>query len=818
MLEAQRDANGRVHDADALGALAKQLSARLERESPVPWDWCLQDVGSDFTPWLTASTFRGAAQRAAGRALAELGAAGQELRREYEGLMDGVEPVEPGRWLALYARASQLRRERRLEGLRRGYPEWIFTRHHTLGGSHYAYTEGQSDAQHERQFRPGAALCRLSLAGASAEVRTLIADPEGVIRDPDVSWDGRCVLFAWKRSDREDDYHLYELEVGSGQVKQLTHGLGFADYEGIYLPNDELLFNSTRCVQTVDCWWTEVSNLYTCARDGRFLRRLTFDQVHDNYPTVLPDGRVVYTRWEYSDRGQIFVQGLFQMNPDGTGQTEFYGNNSWFPTALLHARGIPGTGKVVAIFSGHHTQQVGQLGIVDPALGRQENAGTQLIAPVRHTPAERIDAYGQEGMLFQYPYPLSESEFVVTAAPLGWSRSPTLFKLYWMAADGRRELLAADPDISCNQAVPLAARPRPIARSTAMDPGRTNAVCYLQDIYVGPGLAGVARGTIRKLRVVALEYRAAGIGWNYNEGTAGAALVSTPVSIGNGSWDVKAVLGEARVYPDGSACFSVPARTPLYFQPIDAQGIAAQTRRSGVTIQPGEYASCVGCHESKNRSPPPGAPSLAFLAGPQELTPFHGPPRGFSFQREIQPILDRHCVRCHHDESKWAERLELELGSAASPAGGDNVAFSLRDTRVTEDLAKRHWTASYLALVHATERWLEGTRYLAGTPNALVNWISAQSDPTMLPPYAAGSARSGLLAMLAAGHHDVRLGSDESEKLAGWIDLLVPFCGDYQEAHAWTLEEQEKYRHFLEKRRGMEELERPSLTGNRRGS
>ena len=178
----------------------------------------------------------------------------------------------------------------------------------------------------------------------------------------------------------------------------------------------------------------------------------------------MPDGRIVYTRWEYSDRGQLFVQGLFQMNPDGTGQTELYGNNSWFPTSLLHARGIPGTHKVVAIFSGHHTRQAGKLGIVDPARGRQENAGTQLIAPVRDTPAERIDDYGQDGDLYQYPYPLSESEFVVACAPLGWSRSPTLFKLYWIAADGRRELLAADPDISCNQPVPLAARPKPPVR------------------------------------------------------------------------------------------------------------------------------------------------------------------------------------------------------------------------------------------------------------------------------------------------------------------------------------------------------------------
>ncbi len=102
------------------------------------------------------------------------------------------------------------------------YPQWIFTKHHTLGGSHYAYTEGQSDAQHERQFEPNAALCRLEIDGAGTRVHTLIEDSDGVIRDPDVSWDGRQVLFAWKKSDREDDYHLYEMEVADGSVRQLT--------------------------------------------------------------------------------------------------------------------------------------------------------------------------------------------------------------------------------------------------------------------------------------------------------------------------------------------------------------------------------------------------------------------------------------------------------------------------------------------------------------------------------------------------------------------------------------------------------------------
>ena len=810
VIEAQAQAASLDPNSDAFSAAAERLSIRGEREFPVPWDWCLQDTGPDCRPWLSVSSASATAREATAKALAELGPAGRDLRDELDRLVGQASSLAPrgragthdlqeqgqdglatGQWLELYFRAAQRRREIRLQYLRRQFRQWIFTKHCILGGSHYAYTEGQSDAQNERQFEPGAALCRLDIEGTECRVRTLIEDSNGVIRDPDVSWDGRHVLFAWKKSDREDDYHLYDMSVADGSVKQLTSGLGFADYEGVYLPNDDILFNSTRCVQTVDCWWTEVSNLYTCSREGRFLRRLTFDQVHDNYPTVMPDGRIVYTRWEYQDRGQLFVQGLFQMNPDGTGQTEFYANDSWFPTSLLHARGIPGTQKVVAIFSGHHTRQVGKLGIVDPARGRQENAGTQLIAPVRETPAEHIDFYGQDGELFQYPYPLSESEFVVACAPLGWSRQPTRFKLYWVAADGRRELLAADPDFSCGQPVPLTARPRPAVRPNVVDYNQTTGTCYLQDIYAGPGLAGIARGTVKKLRVIGLEYRAAGIGWNYNVGPAGDALVCTPPAVGNGSWDVKVVLGDATVHPDGSAFFTLPARTPVYFQAIDARGYAVQTMRSWTTLQPGENASCAGCHESKNSTPAAGArPGVAFEAGPQDLIPLHGPPRAFSFPREVQPILDRNCIQCHTD------------GQAAP---------SLLGRPVTENLAKRQWSTSYLTLVQATRKTLENNPYLAGTTDGLVSWVGAQSVPTMLAPYAAGAARSRLLAMLAASHHDVRLAPQEFETLACWIDLQVPFCGDYEEASQWTAEEQQTYRHFLDKRRGMEELERRNI-------
>jgi hypothetical protein len=712
-------------------------------------------------------------------------------------------------WEQLYREACLERRAARLHALLKKSPRIVFTQHYDLGGSFYAYTEGQSDAQEERAFVPGASLCLLTMNGLFGQVRKLVDDPQGVLRDPDVSYDGRRVLFAWKKSLNEDDYHLYDYDMETGGVRQLTTGLGFADYEGVYTPNGQIIFNSTRCVQTVDCWWTEVSNLYICDADGRYLRRLSFDQVHTNFPTVMPDGRIIYTRWDYSDRGQMFPQGLFQMNSDGTGQTEFYGNNSWFPTSLLHARGIPGTEKVMAIFSGHHTLQKGWLGIVDPALGRQENQGTQLIAPVRETKAERIDYYGQSGDQFQYPYPLNESEFLITLKPDGATRP---FGIYWMDKDGRRELLASNPEISCNQPIPLAARPLPHIRPSMVDYRKKDGLYYMQDIYQGPGLDGVPRGAVKKLRVVALEFRPAGIGANENAGVPGAALCCTPVSTGNGAWDPKTVLGEAKVYDDGSAYFSVPARTPVYFQAIDEKGYAIQTMRSWTTLQPGEISSCVGCHESKNTAAPvSGSISLALKAGEEKLSGFYGPSRGFSFRKEIQPILDRHCITCH-DEPFSETPPVLTADSSLSGKLADK-AFSLLDADVVDATAKRSWSQAYLTLTSSQrEMGFERTNTYRGNPeNPVVNWIGAQSVPEMLPPYFAGAAKSQLMTLLEQGHGDVRLTREEMDKIACWIDLLVPFCGDYPEANTWSEAEMDKFSHFLSKRKRMQEIEQRNI-------
>jgi hypothetical protein len=840
------------------------LCEAIKTDFPVPWDWAIQDGGKQFLRWFEEDANGQWEKRLIRRALGELAGRGERLRGEFDLLCQAQAAPTDARWWNLYVRICQERRALRLRTLQRQAPRIVFIKCQTVRPSFFAYTEGQSDAQNERHFRPGSAMCLLEIdksLSARAEAaalhepfpaRTLVEDPSGVIRDPCVSWDGHRILFAWKKSLDDDDYHLYEMPIATGLIRQITFGQGFADYEPAYLPNGHVVFASTRCVQTVDCWWTEVSNLYTCDGNGRYLRRLGFDQVHTVYPQVLGDGRVIYTRWDYNDRSQMWPQALFQMNADGTGQREYYKNNSWFPTTIAHARGIPGTEKVMAIFTGHHTAQAGKVGILDTTKGNQENLGAQLIAPIRPTVADRRDTYGQDGELLQYPYPLTQTEFLVGYAPLGWKRAHEAkggadFGIYWMDVNGRRELLATDAALACQQPAPLVARTPPPIRPSTIDYRETTGTYYMQDVYAGAALAGIPRGTVKKLRVISLDFRAAGVGNNGNIGPGGEGLVSTPIAIGNGSWDVKRVLGDAKVYDDGSAFFSVPARTPVYFQALDARNHAVQSMRSWSTLQPGENQGCVGCHEAKNTTPRIALHSatLALKAGPRNLSPFYGPPRGFSFAKEIQPMLDRHCVRCHNDRSMKVAPTRLDeaptrqrdpawivqspslgwpkpIGPRAAdrakttPAiqpAANRAAFSLLGQTTTDNVAKRSWSDAYLnlTLASASDYYEAVGAHFGVYDGKLVNWIGSQSIPAPLPPYMAGACRSGLFSLLAAGHYGVNLSQEDLDKLACWIDLLVPYCGDYLEANTWDHAESEKYEHFFAKRKGMEEIERRNI-------
>ena len=786
------------------------LSARISRDYPIPSDWMLQDLGVGRDAWFSREVDANFISKALDKVLVELGTNARDLRKKAGALRTESVYATDHRWLDLYVSACEIRRTQRLKLLLVKAPHIIFDKHFNMGASHYAYTEGQSDAQSEKVFFPGSALCRLDMNGIYGKVTTLINDPNGVIRDVNMNWDGTRALFAWKKSANEDDYHLYDMDIKTLAIRQLTKGLGNADYEGAYLPNNDIIFNSTRCVQTVDCWWTEVSNLYTCDKNGDYIRRLGFDQVHTNYPQVMDDGTVTYTRWEYNDRGQIFVQALLQMNPDGTNQSEYYGTNSWFPTSLLHARSIPGTKKVAAIASGHHSSQAGKLILIDPQKGLEENMGAQLIAPKRDTKAVRIDSYGQDGEQWMYPYPLSQREFIVSYWPDDGNRKGERdrfagwYGIYWMDVDGRRELLTADPDLACHNASPLMPRKRPVIKPNSVDYTKTTGRYYMMDVYKGQGMAGVTRGTAKKLRVISLNFRAAGVRSNGNGGPAGGALISTPVSMGNGSWDPKVVLGEATIHPDGSAYFEVPARTPIYFQVLDENNRVIQTMRSWSTLQPGEQSSCVGCHEPKSNAPAAYAKRMALANPAEKLNPLYGAPNGFSYRKMVQPILDRSCVSCHSNRSlPTPERFTIAPNST-----GKGAAFSLLSDTTEDVRSGRRWSDSYMALTGTVKIPIvkEEPQYFAHS-TGLVNWVNPQSEPTIQSAYSAGAATSKLIKMLDAGHKGVKLSKADMDTISCWIDLSVPFSGDYVEANSWNPDETDKYMHFQAKRTRLAEME-----------
>lgn len=742
---------------------------------PVITDWVLQDLGKDAIGLLDAELHTALAVK-----LAELSG------RQNDPEAKAGDNVSAAR-LARYVRFAKDRRVARLAPVIGKWGGIAFTEGHSYKMSFIGYTEGLSDARHERFFRAGAKLSLLDFAPGSVfgRHRSMLDDPYGMMRDVDISFDRQHLLFAWKKSDRLDDYHLYEIPIKDGSPRQLTFGLGRADYEGVYLPDGDIIFSSTRPEQSVPCWWTEISNLYRMNKDGRFIRRLAVDQVHALYPQVMADGRVTYTRWDYNDRGQNYPHPVFSMKPDGQDQRAFYGGNSWFPTSLLHTRGIPGSPKAMSIAAGHHTPQQGKLVVLDPRVGRDEGPGMTFIAPRRDVPYERKDVAMQTGDQFRYPYPLSENDFLISYRP-AWGVER--FGLYWMNADGERELLHADAELDVARMVTLGHKPEAGQIADTVDHRKRSATYYVHDVYQGIGLAGVARGNAKKIRVVRLNYRAAGVGQTNNAGEGGGSLNSSPVAIGNGSWDVKEILGDADIQADGSALFEVPAMESIYLQVLDDRGRVIQTSRTWDTLQPGEQKACAGCHDKSNGNFHPFAKehTIAWRSGPQKLQPFHGEPRGFSFAREIQPILDAKCIVCH-DGSK--------------PGAIDLRGEPVEDT----NLNLRAWTRSYLNLVEATRE--KNGNYVQPSPeSSLAGWISKMSRPTEIPPYFAGAAKSRLLACLDAGHHKVELTAAEYEKLAAWIDLLVPFCGDYREGNMWSAK-QMAYYNYYEGKRGIQAKE-----------
>lgn len=584
--------------------------------------------------------------------------------------------------------------------------EYIITRHKPMAGTFYAYTEGVTDdlaginggEGNEAVFWPGSQLIKLKLSydldgNLQREEEILIDSPNGVVRDPDVSADGKTVVFSWKQS-KQDDYHLYTYDLESGYIEQLTFGQGISDTEPKWLANGQIVFSSSRAIQIVDCWKTPVSNLYVCNADGSNIIRVGYDQVHTTYPTVADDGRVLYTRWDYNDRTQMFVQALFSMNADGTGQTAVFGNNSNNPTTLMHTVAIPGsTSKYLSIVSGHHVVQGGKLAIVDTAIDRDGQAPLDYVFEAAES-GESIDTLGQIGRIYKFPIAINENEmFFARAESWASAKQETKFNLYYYNSQTNELVCVAESNgasISCSQIVPVRTK-RTAARPSMVNYAKTTGTYYVANVYEGDTMKDVEFGSIKYLRVVALDYRpyavgavSAGNSSAYPDGF-GTSDPSTPVGTANSTWDVKQVIGIVPVEEDGSVMFECPSDVAVYFQLLDENGLLIQSMRSWSTLMPGETFSCVGCHESKNNVPNgAGNVTMAMKKGVQKLqkdlwmtTPEYDDYdpytdyKGFSYADEIQPILDRSCISCHNNVQVANDRLgsqgiSVDLGNAVT--------------------------------------------------------------------------------------------------------------------------------------------------------
>ena len=777
--------------------------SQLAERFPMEMTWLREDVGTRLAPVNFGSNL-------VGKVCAELGDNAVGIRTELAAL--SAVPAGDKRWLELYRKACLERRRKRLHPMLAKTKDLIFVKHLV-----FASKSGlQNCHEYEGDERPTGLFkldLRPELEGRRAEVRTLIPGNEGIMRDPCLSDDGKRLLFAWRQGDKKlttryealprFNYQIFEMELASGKVRQLTSNETYgASIEPIYLPNGDILFNSSRIVQHVTCGWGDTSNMYIMDKDGRYARRVGFDQAGTAYPVVMNDGQILYMRRDYNDRGQSYAHKLFVMRPDGTQQIEYYGNSSISPTSYQHSRPIPGSSKIMSVIAGYHRSQGGKLGIVDIHKGRQGFEGVSEFPPLHpmsFKPNSGENAYVSNGEQFSYPFPFDETNLIACVAE---SNKPTtdFYGIYFMTTAGQCEWLISDPETHCMQPIPLWVRSTPPTLPAMCDWTKTNSIVSMQDVYVDPGLTGVPRGTIKKLRIVEIRYKPVTIGSSRGSGPGGAADSPTPPSLGLGGFDIKAIIGDVPVYEDGSALFSIPARTPVYFQALDKDNQVVQTMRSWLTMMPGEKISCVGCHEPKDATPaPPPGITKAARAGIVTPEPFYGPTRGFSYPREIQPILDAKCVSCHQ-------------------AGGKAAKWILTGDPVHDPQAQRHWARSFLTLTKAPViqnekgQWVRGNKDLNwGKPNEIVQWLTRYETLEMKPPYRAGAVKSKLITMLRGGHAQLKLSSEELDKLCAWIDLNIPYCGDYDEANTWSEKHKELFTKRMTERQRNEAIDRRNI-------
>lgn len=578
------------------------------------------------------------------------------------------------------------------------------------------------------------------------QVRTLIETSEGLIRDPEVYFDGSKIVFSM-RKNIDDNYHIYEIRADGTNLKQLTCAPGVADFDPLYLPEDSIVFSSTREPKYCMCNRHIMGNLFRMDADGANIHQIGKSTLHEGHGTLMPDGRILYDRWEYVDRNFGDAQGLWTVNPDGTNHAVYWGNNTWSPGGVIDARAIPGSGSVLCILGSCHDRPWGALAILDrrlgidgpePILRTWDRNAIDLAKEIGPKPdAYGFDRFKKVNPKYEDPYPLSDTYFLCSRM----TGKGEQMGIYLLDIFGNEILLHVE-EPGCFDPMPLGPRPRPMAIPTRRDFNNEKGYFYVVNVYVGTHMKGVEPGTIKYLRIVESPEKRF---WSHP--SWGGQGVHCP-AINWHSFENKRILGTVPVAEDGSAYFEVPSDRFVFFQLLDQNKMMVQSMRSGTIIQSGETTGCIGCHENRRTAPLQAVEKipLALKRPPSRLKGWLGKPRLFNYAYEVQPVFDRHCVSCHDYGQEAGETLVL--------AGDRTMTFNTSYNEL--------WRKKYVGAIGA-----------------------GPSD--IQQPYSWGSHASKLVEVLRSGHNDVKLNEEEFNRIVTWIDLNATYYPRYDCAYPANL-------------------------------
>ncbi len=600
-----------------------------------------------------------------------------------------------------------------------------------------------------KSFDPGAAMKIYDVD--TKEITTLIETKTGVVRDPELSFDAKKIIFSM-RKNIEDGYHIYEMNIDGTGLRQITFAEGVSDIDPIYLTDGDILFSSTREPKYCMCNRHIMANLYRMSPDGGNITQLGVSTLFEGHPTLLNDGRVLYDRWEYVDRNFGDAQGLWTVNPDGTKHAIYYGNNTKSPGGVVDARAIPGSDKVACIFGSCHDVSWGALAIIDRKLGVDGAEAVVNIWPsnsrdLMTNPKSNWDTFRTIKKHYDSPFPLNESELLVsrTIDTMSTSVSMTACKelnlaLYYVTTDGLEEMILKSENQSLFDPMIVEPREMPNTIPTMRNHEDATGTFYVQNVYEGTHMKGVEKGAAKYLRIVETPPKRT---WTNQKWTGQGAQFP---GINWSSFEVKNILGIVPIEEDGSANFDAPAGEFLYFQILDKDMKMIQSMRSGVSLMPGEVNGCIGCHEDRINIPPamPTTPTALKKGAIKTKDWMVKDRKNFSFMGEVQPIFDRSCVKCHDFDIKNREKLVL--------AGDKNTFFN----------------AAYINL------------YV----NKYVTLIGGGPAATQ-QAYSWGSHKSKLTQVIDNAHPThkaVKLKDEDRETLYAWMDVNGVYYPTYESA------------------------------------